>query len=172
MPILLSTRTVLNTGEGVIILSKLADYGVIVATQLAAEPERQMNAATLAEQARLPRTTVAKLLKALAHGGLVTASRGAAGGYRLARPAAAISIAEVVAAIDGAIGLTQCSIHGPDCTRTEFCSTKPHWKRINDAVGTALAGMTLAYMTPAAIFAQWMKLPPKSGPKDGQGAVQ
>lgn len=154
-----------------IILSKLADYGVIVATQLAAEPDQQMNAATLAERTRLPRATVAKLLKVLAHSGVVTASRGAAGGYRLTRPAANISIAEVVAAIDGAIGVTQCSIHGPDCTRTDFCSTKPHWKRINDAVGTALAAMTLAEMTPAAIFAQWMKLPPKPGPKDGQGAV-
>ncbi len=154
-----------------IILSKLADYGVIVATQLATEPARQLNAATLAERTRLPRATVAKLLKALAHSGVVTASRGAAGGYRLARPAEAISIAEVVAAIDGAIGVTQCTIHGPDCTRTEFCSTKPHWKRINDAVGTALAAMTLAEMTPAAIFANWMKLPPKPGPKDGQGAA-
>ena len=154
-----------------IILSKLADYGVIVATQLAARPDRQVNAATLAEESRLPRATVAKLLKALAHGGLVTASRGAAGGYRLARPAESISIAEVVAAIDGAIGVTQCTIHGPDCTRTDFCSTKPHWKRINDAVGTALQAMTLAEMTPAAIFAQWIKLPPKPGPKDGQGVV-
>jgi FeS assembly SUF system regulator len=155
----------------VIILSKLADYGVIIATQLAARPDRQMNAATLAEATRLPRATVAKLLKALAHGGVVTASRGVSGGYRLARPAEAISIAEVVAAIDGAIGVTQCTIHGPDCTRTEFCSTKPHWKRINDAVGTALAAMTLAEMTPAAIFAQWMKLPPGSGPKEGQGVL-
>lgn len=155
-----------------IILSKLADYGVIVATQLAAHPERQTNAATLAEETRLPRATVAKLLKALAHGGLVTASRGAAGGYRLTRPATEISIAAVVAAIDGAIGLTQCSIHGPDCTRTEFCSTKPHWRRINDAVGTALSGMTLAEMTPAAIFAQWTKRSPKPGPASGQGAVQ
>src|SRR5690348_16692723 len=118
VPMLLSTGTVLNTGRNVIILSKLAACGVIVATQLAAHPERQTNAATLAEETRLPRTTVAKLLKALAHGGLVTASRGAAGGYRLARPAAAISLAAVVGAIHDAIGVTQCSIHGPDRTRT------------------------------------------------------
>src|SRR5579883_2332853 len=109
-----------------IILSKLADYGVILATQLASQPERQATAATLAEETRLPKATVAKLLKALAHGGVVTASRGVSGGYRLARPAETISIAEVVAAIDGAIGVTQCTIHGPDCTRTTFCSTKPH----------------------------------------------
>ena len=89
-----------------IILSKLADYGVIVATHLAAHPDRQANAAAVAAATRLPQATVAKLLKSLAHAGLVTATRGAAGGYRLARLPTAISVAEVVAAIDGDIGIT------------------------------------------------------------------
>lgn len=137
-----------------IILSKLADYGVIVAAHLAAHPERQMNAATLAEETRLPRATVAKLLKVLAHGGIVTGARGAAGGYRLAKPSAAISVAEVVAAIDGAIGVTECTTHAPGCARTDFCPTRPHWRRINDAVGTALSAITLAEMVPAwGVFA-------------------
>ena len=93
-------------GLAMIILSKLADYGVIVATHLAAHPDRQANAAAIAAATRLPQATVAKLLKALAHAGLVTATRGAAGGYRLARLPTAISVAEVVAAIDGDIGVT------------------------------------------------------------------
>jgi len=146
-----------------IILSKLADYGVIVASHLAGHPERQLTAATVAAETKLPRATVAKVLKALAHGGLVTGARGVAGGYKLARGPESISIAEVVAAIDGAIGTTQCTIHGPSCVRTDFCSTKPHWKRINDAVGTALSAMSLAEMTPANIFAQWLKRPPAPG---------
>jgi len=116
-----------------IILSKLADYGVIVASYLAADPERQMTAAALATEARLPRATVAKVLKALAHGGVVAGARGAAGGYRLARPATEISVAEVVAAIDGAIGLT----------------TRTPWQRINHAVGAALGAVSLAEMVPA-----------------------
>jgi FeS assembly SUF system regulator len=131
-----------------IILSKLADYGVIVATHLAAQPERQMTAATLATEARLPRATVAKVLKALAHAGLVTGARGAAGGYRLARPATAISLAQVVSAIDGAIALTQCTTHGPDCRRSSFCPTRPAWQRINSAVGAALESVMLAEMVP------------------------
>ena len=53
-----------------IILSKLADYGVIVATHLAAYPDRQVTAGTVATETRLPQATVAKLLKALAHAGL------------------------------------------------------------------------------------------------------
>ena len=134
-----------------IILSKLADYGVIVATHLAAFSERQATAAAVADETRLPRATVAKLLKTLAHAGLVTATRGPSGGYRLARAAKAISIAEVVAAIDGDIGLTQCSVHVPECSRTTYCPTRPHWAPINRAVEEALKAVSLdAMITPAA----------------------
>ncbi len=134
-----------------IILSKLADYGVIVATHLAADPGRQVTAATVAAETRLPRATVAKVLKALAHAGLAAATRGAAGGYRLARRATAISVAEVVAAIDGDIGLTQCSVHVAECARTHYCPTRPHWAAINRAVEEALKAVSLdAMVTPAA----------------------
>jgi FeS assembly SUF system regulator len=136
-----------------IILSKLADYGVIVATHLAAHPERQETAAAIAGATRLPPATVAKLLKAMAHAGLVTATRGAAGGYRLARLPAAISVAEVVAAIDGDIGMTQCSIHEADCERTTWCPTRPHWAAINRAVGAALSAISLAEMIGPLAFA-------------------
>jgi FeS assembly SUF system regulator len=129
-----------------IILSKLADYGVIVATHLATHPDRQATAAAVAVATRLPQATVAKLLKALAHAGLVTATRGAAGGYRLARNAKAISVAEVVAAIDGDIGLTQCSVHVDECAHTNYCPTRPHWAAINRAVGEALRAVTLDEM--------------------------
>jgi FeS assembly SUF system regulator len=136
-----------------VILSKLADYGVIIATHLAAFPNRQATAALIAAETRLPQATVAKVLKALAHAGLVSAARGAGGGYRLARSAAAISVAEVVAAIDGDIGLTQCSVHVEECARTSYCPTRPHWAAINRAVGEALAAVSLdAMLTPAAFL--------------------
>lgn len=130
-----------------IILSKLADYGVIVATHLASHPERQINAHVLAAETRLPQATVAKVLKSLAHAGVVSAVRGASGGYRLARLPREISVAEVVAAIDGEIGMTQCSTHEPACDREGFCPTRPHWQRINLAISQALTAVTLAEMT-------------------------
>ena len=134
-----------------IILSKLADYGVVISTHLAAFPDRQVTAGAVAAETRLPQATVAKLLKSLAHAGLVTATRGASGGYRLARGASAISVAEVVAAIDGDIGLTQCSVHVDECAHTNYCPTRPHWAAINRAVGQALAAVSLdAMVTPAA----------------------
>jgi FeS assembly SUF system regulator len=136
-----------------IILSKLADYGVIVATHLAAYPDRQITAGAVAEATQLPQATVAKLLKAMAHAGLVAATRGASGGYRLARNAQSITVAEVVTAIDGDIGLTQCSVHVDECTRTTYCPTRPHWAAINRAVGEALAAVSLDAMITPAVFA-------------------
>ncbi|HVC51310.1 MAG TPA: SUF system Fe-S cluster assembly regulator [Stellaceae bacterium] len=135
-----------------IILSKLADYGVIVATQMAIHGDRQANAAAIAVETRLPPATVAKVLKALGHAELVSATRGAGGGYRLARPATEITVAEVVAAIDGDIGLTQCSVHVDECAHTNYCPTRPHWAAINRAVGQALAAVSLDDMISPLAF--------------------
>ena len=149
-----------------IILSKLADYGVIVASYLAAHPERQINAHALAAETRLPRATVAKVLRSLAHAGVVGALRGATGGYRLTRAAQSISVAEVIAAIDGDIGLTQCSVHVDECSRTTYCPTRPHWAAINRAVGQALAAVSLDAMITPAVFAPRGLLRPASPKAD------
>ena len=151
-----------------IILSKLADYGVIVAAHLAAHPERQATAAAVAAATRLPPATVAKLLKALAHAGLVTATRGAAGGYRLARLPGAITVAQVVAAIDGDIGMTQCSVHATDCDRTNYCPTRPHWAAINRAVGAALSAISLAEMIGPLAFAPNFPVFAEPAPRDAR----
>jgi FeS assembly SUF system regulator len=154
-----------------IILSKLADYGVIIAAELAADPERQATASALAAATQLPQATVSKVLKNLAHAGIVAGSRGAAGGYRLARPAEAVSVAEVVAAIDGDIGITQCTSHATvahpaTCERTHFCPTRPHWQRINSAVSTALSAVTLADMV-----ADRLRFLPRLTPRVGDPAT-
>lgn len=138
-----------------IILSKLADYGVIVASHLAALAPAQANAVQIAAETRLPPATVAKVLKLLARGGIVSALRGAGGGYRLARSARDISIAEIVAAIDGGFAMTQCTAAAGPCERHEFCATRPHWARINQAVGHALDGISLDEMVPRGIMASF-----------------
>ena len=101
-----------------------------------------MTAASVADGDPAAAATVAKLLKALAHAGMVDGD--ARRRRRLspgARAATAISVAEVVAAIDGDIGLTQCSVHVAECARTNYCPTRPHWAAINRAVGTALSAV-------------------------------
>lgn len=127
-------------------VTKLTDYATVVLTVLAARPGVVLSAAELAEQAGLEMPTVAKLLKPLAQAGLVEAFRGANGGYRLARPAEAISLFEIVEAMEGPLGMTECSVHAGSCGIEDSCGVRANWRRINDVVADALRGVSLARM--------------------------
>jgi len=128
-------------------LSRLADYAVVLMTHIAARPDALHTAAAAAAETRVPEPTVGKILKALARDGLLESQRGTRGGYTLARPAAHISIADVIVAVDGPIALTEC--HEPSggaCTLETVCPTRVPWQRLNDAVRKALAEVSLAEM--------------------------
>ena len=127
-------------------LSKLTDYGTLVATVLAAEPQAVRNAHELAERTRVSAPTVAKLLKRLAKNGLVTSVRGVHGGYRLARAPEEISVAEVIGALERPLALTQCSAHKGGCSIESHCSVRANWRLINQAVRSALEAVSLAQM--------------------------
>jgi FeS assembly SUF system regulator len=127
-------------------LGKLADYGTMIVTVLAADPERLYPATELAERTHVAAPTVSKLLKLLTKGGLVESLRGAHGGYKLARGPAAITVADVIAAIEGPIALTQCSVHKGDCAVESTCGVRGNWRLINTAIHQALKSVTLADM--------------------------
>jgi FeS assembly SUF system regulator len=137
-------------GCGVIRLSKLADYGIVIMTNLARQPGRHHNAPEIAARSHIPQPMVSKILKALARAGLLTSQRGAKGGYGLARPAEAISVAEVISALDGPIALTACIEDGPGgCEIEALCPARANWHRINDAIRSALDGISMAEMAQA-----------------------
>jgi FeS assembly SUF system regulator len=127
-------------------VTKLADYASIVLTALALAPERVHSATELAEHAGLELPTVSKLLKPLAHAGLVESFRGSNGGYRLARPAHDISLIEIVEAIEGPVGMTECSGEHSTCELESHCGVRGNWRHINDVVADALRGVSLAQM--------------------------
>jgi FeS assembly SUF system regulator len=132
-------------------VTKLTDYATVVLAALASEPGRVLSTAELAERARLEPTTVAKVLKPLAHAGLVEGFRGASGGYRLARPAHEIALIAIVEAIEGPLGMTECSGEHSTCEHEAHCGVQTHWRRINDVIADALGGITLADMLPRAV---------------------
>lgn len=125
-------------------VSRLTDYATLVMSCLAAQPDAVSSAAQLAEAARLEVPTVSKLLKLLGHAGLVESFRGASGGYRLARAPAAISVAEVVEAVEGPIGMTDCG--SGSCEREPYCGVRVNWQRINTAITDALRSVSIAEM--------------------------
>jgi len=127
-------------------VSKLTDYATVVMSALAEGGSDVTSAQALAERARLELPTVAKLLKQLSHAGLVESFRGVNGGYRLARPPEAISVAAIVTAIEGPIGMTECSVHAGLCDHERHCGVRGNWQRINQAIEQALASVTLADM--------------------------
>ncbi|TNJ33680.1 SUF system Fe-S cluster assembly regulator [Arenimonas terrae] len=129
-------------------VTKLTDYATVVLAALASAPDRVLSAADLAERARLEPPTVAKVLKPLAHAGLVEGFRGASGGYRLARPADQIALIAIVEAIEGPLGMTECSGEHSSCEHEPHCGVQSHWRRINDVIADALGGITLADMLP------------------------
>ena len=130
-------------------VTKLTDYATVVLTALAERPDRVHSAAELAERAKLELPTVSKVLKPLAHAGLVESFRGAAGGYRLARAPDQISLYDVVEAIEGKLGMTECSGEHSTCEHETHCDVQTHWRRINDVIADALRGISLAQMLPA-----------------------
>lgn len=129
-------------------ISKLADYASIVMVCFAKQPESLLSAKELATQTRLGLPTVSKLLKLLANYGLLRSVRGALGGYTLARGADVISVKEIMHAIDGNEGLTQCSEHDDvhTCTLADVCGLSTNWKLISRAVMSALDGIKLSQL--------------------------
>lgn len=127
-------------------ITKQTDYGIVLLTHLAANPDRQYAAPELAGEARLPLPMASKILKLLARDGLLASHRGVKGGYSLARPAEEISMAEIIAALEGPIAITECVSVESDCTHEALCPVRSNWRRINEAVRAALEGITLAEM--------------------------
>ena len=128
-------------------LSKLTDYGTVVMTYLAREPTRMHNATEIAARVGVALPTVSKVLKLLAKHGLVVSHRGTKGGYMLARPAAGITVAQIIDAMEGRIAMTECSSAPGLCQQEVECSIRVNWMRINQAIRTALEAVTLADMT-------------------------
>jgi FeS assembly SUF system regulator len=125
-------------------MSKLTDYGTMVLAQLASSDRGLTTAGQLADATHLAQTTVSKLLKALVHAGLVLSTRGVQGGYTLARPADAISAAEILDALEGPVAITECSSSKGGCDLESFCRVGSAWQRINHSIREALESVSLA----------------------------
>ncbi len=138
-------------------VSKLTDYATVVMTVLASvhaggRADDVLSAQDLADRAHLELPTASKLLKQLAQAGLVESFRGVNGGYRLARTPERITIAQIVTAMEGPIGMTECSAQAGLCGHESHCGVRVNWQRINVAIADALASVTLVDM---------LKPPPK-----------
>ena len=128
-------------------ISKIMDYGTLVLTYMAGCPERLCSAPELARALGLNPPTVSKVLKLLGRHDLVRSVRGAQGGYTLSRPAAQISIAQVIDALEEQpFGLTECTAVPGSCDFETGCNLRENWQRINAIVRRTLEDVSVADM--------------------------
>ena len=141
-------------------LTSLADYAVVLMTAAARHCGHaavkgagngaglRSNARALSDETGIPLPTAQKLVSKLSAAGLIESVRGAGGGFRLARPPAAISMADIIEAVEGPLAISACADDTRhDCALETACQVKPHMLHINTAVRGALGGVTLASLT-------------------------
>ncbi len=125
-------------------ISKLTDYATVILAHLAEDGASLRTAVELAELTRIGLPTVSKVLKELQRAGLVDSTRGSRGGYALARPAADISAADIIDAVEGPLGLTECATHPGQCGLEPSCRVGRSWQRVNVAIRRALGDVSLS----------------------------
>jgi Rrf2 family iron-sulfur cluster assembly transcriptional regulator len=109
-----------------------------------AHPRSQVSLSEIAQAQRLSLAYLEQLFGPLRRAGLVTSARGPGGGYRLARQAARISIAEIILAVDEPIQATRCKEGSPGCLAGQRCLTHDLWAELGDQIRLFLEGVTLA----------------------------
>lgn len=125
-------------------LSKMTDYGTLLLAEMARHPDAMHSAAELSAATGVGAPTVSKLLKQLTRGGLLSSQRGANGGYALLRQPDAITAADIIDAIEGDVGITECSTDHSNCSLETNCNVGSAWQRINVAIRDALREVTLS----------------------------
>lgn len=133
-------------------LNRLTDYAIVLLARMAEKPDEVRTVPQLATQTVVQQPTVAKVLTALAKGGIVSSHRGVSGGYSLARRPADISVAEIITALEGPISLTACVEDADDeCSVESLCAMSGNWNKVNTAIRNALEGVTLDDMSVSMI---------------------
>ena len=126
-------------------LSKVTDYGIVLLAQLArSEDSSTQNAHKLALEVDLPAPMVSKILKLLARHGILASHRGAKGGYRLARPPAQLTVADMITALEGPLGITECTLASDLCIHEGSCAVQSPWQVINRVIRESFETITLA----------------------------
>lgn len=127
-------------------LGKLTDYGLVLMSEMARHPQTVLHTARdLSANCHLPAPTVSKLLKVLLQNGVLVSHRGVKGGYSLSRQPHAISVAEIISAIEGPLALTECSMDVTGlCDLESSCQIKDNQRIINQVVLGALHNVMLS----------------------------
>lgn len=126
-------------------ISTKGKYGLRAMIDLAQYSEQEaVSISSIAQRQKISESYLEQLVAKLKKAGLVISIRGAAGGYRLARPAADISVGDVLRALEGDVRAVICTAQTEEgCEGEELCVTKYVWQRINESIEKTVDEMML-----------------------------
>ncbi|MBI4356542.1 MAG: SUF system Fe-S cluster assembly regulator [Gammaproteobacteria bacterium] len=124
-------------------LSKLADYAFMVVTHMVFCYPKNCDSQAIARDTSLPLPTVRKVLKKLVNKGVLVSFRGIRGGYALAKEPQSISILDVINAIEGPWGITECSVGKDLCKLERSCQVRGSWQRLHQTFYQSLAEVSV-----------------------------
>lgn len=127
-------------------VTRLTDYATVILGYMAQAPERVCSAKSMSQELAIGSATVSKILKILSAHHIVVSTRGAEGGYKLAKPAEQLSITNIIEAIEGPLAITECALTTHQCGQAKSCGVQNPWQKINQIIRFALSGVTLADM--------------------------
>ncbi len=127
-------------------LSKLTDYATVILSYMAKDKASVHGAVEIAKATGIALPTTSKILKILTKASVVASTRGAKGGYMLAREPERITVASVISALEGPIALTECTVSHKGCDQATGCRIQGNWHLINQRISQALESVTLADM--------------------------
>jgi Rrf2 family iron-sulfur cluster assembly transcriptional regulator len=126
-------------------LTRAGEYAVRCALYLAMQPdEGEISRRQVSQAMEVPLHFLGKIAQQLAHAGIIQITKGAKGGYRLAKPAEEISLLNIVEAVEGPLGLNLCLIHEDSCDRTAFCPVHEVWQEAQAGFQKTLGQADLA----------------------------
>ena len=152
-------------------LSKKADYALIAMKHLAADaPNGTASAREIAERYTIPLELLAKVLQQLTRRGFLVSQMGIHGGYHLARSTTAISVADIIEAIDGPLAITACGPSDERCEQFSKCNVRDPLWRVKDRIVEVLQTITLSDMARGDESERPVKLRMGESDKRGRGA--
>ncbi|HET6372097.1 MAG TPA: Rrf2 family transcriptional regulator [Candidatus Polarisedimenticolia bacterium] len=128
-------------------LSREADYSLLAMTYIASRPEGELAyRRDIAAHYSIPREFLAKVLQKLSRAGLIVSSRGTQGGYRLAREASLITLADMVQAVDGPMALVVCQKEPCMCPQEPACTVQSTLNEVQREIRKVFEGVSLQEM--------------------------
>ena len=128
-------------------ITRQADYAVRIVIDLAERNHGRVERSDdVARRQLVPRAYFTKVVQALVRAGYVRTLRGAHGGIQLARDPEAITLRQVIEAVEGPIFLNRCLSHPGECSLERACAAHPVWQRIQDVLARELESVTVSEM--------------------------